>query len=348
MIIDDLNRRLADKELSLELSSKAVDFIVENAYDPIYGARPLRRAIVSKVEDVDESVKKYEPKKALYVNPSYYYYEEIIKLLPKVMKEKFVASFEIGYDLKEILEDILKRTKFNIKIKYEFIKELDGKNFTADFRVTSGKGDFDLIKVNLYDYSNVENFITVSLENVGGNLYLSVNGEDKVNTGLAFVGSVKVFSLNIANKVLNLYNTYITINKYSNGKTFNGFADFIYMDVEILGKKGLAEVQLIKLNQQVFTNVQYDVTSPNVFFAGDYGGEVKINAEVDILPVYAIDVLDPYSEMTFSMTMPRPSMVAPALTAREISPCRAQPLARKSSMIRRWSSAFKNFLETMT
>ena len=81
---------------------------------------------ISKVEDVDESVKKYEPKKALYVNPSYYYYEEIIKLLPKVMKEKFVASFEIGYDLKEILEDILKRTKFNIKIKYEFIKDIYG------------------------------------------------------------------------------------------------------------------------------------------------------------------------------------------------------------------------------
>ena len=81
---------------------------------------------ISKVEDVDESVKKYEPKKALYINPSYYYYEEIINLLPKVMKEKFVASFEIGYDLKEILEDILKRTKFNIKIKYEFIKDIYG------------------------------------------------------------------------------------------------------------------------------------------------------------------------------------------------------------------------------
>jgi release factor glutamine methyltransferase len=79
---------------------------------------------ISKIVDVDESVKKYEPKRALFVNPSYYYYEQIINLLPKVMKEKFVASFEIGYDLKEILESILKSIKFNTKIKYEFIKDI--------------------------------------------------------------------------------------------------------------------------------------------------------------------------------------------------------------------------------
>ena len=81
---------------------------------------------ISRIDDVDESVKKYEPKRALFVNPSYYYYEEIIKLLPKVMADKFVASFEIGYDLKEILESILKRTEFNIKIKYDFIKDIYG------------------------------------------------------------------------------------------------------------------------------------------------------------------------------------------------------------------------------
>ena len=50
LIIDDLNRRLADKELSLELSERAVDFIVENAYDPVYGARPLKRYIQKYVE----------------------------------------------------------------------------------------------------------------------------------------------------------------------------------------------------------------------------------------------------------------------------------------------------------
>lgn len=81
---------------------------------------------ISKVKDVEENVLNYEPKKALFVNPSYYYYEEIIKLLPKVTKDKFIVAFEIGYDLKEILESILKRTTFNIKIKYDFLKDIFG------------------------------------------------------------------------------------------------------------------------------------------------------------------------------------------------------------------------------
>lgn len=79
---------------------------------------------ISKVEDVESNVLNYEPKRALFINPSYYYYEEIIKLLPKVVDDKFVAAFEIGYDLREILESILKNTVFNIKIRYEFIKDM--------------------------------------------------------------------------------------------------------------------------------------------------------------------------------------------------------------------------------
>ena len=40
LIMSDVNRRLADKELSVELSSEAEEYIVEHAYDPVYGARP--------------------------------------------------------------------------------------------------------------------------------------------------------------------------------------------------------------------------------------------------------------------------------------------------------------------
>ncbi len=50
LIIDDLNRRLADKDLTVKLSSEAESFIVENAYDPVYGARPLKRYIQKYVE----------------------------------------------------------------------------------------------------------------------------------------------------------------------------------------------------------------------------------------------------------------------------------------------------------
>ena len=50
LIIADLNRRLSDKELTVELSEAAEAFIVENAYDPVYGARPLKRYIQKYVE----------------------------------------------------------------------------------------------------------------------------------------------------------------------------------------------------------------------------------------------------------------------------------------------------------
>lgn len=50
LIINDLNRRLADKELSIVLSEEAEDYIIEQAYDPVYGARPLKRYIQKYVE----------------------------------------------------------------------------------------------------------------------------------------------------------------------------------------------------------------------------------------------------------------------------------------------------------
>ena len=50
LIVDDLNRRLEDRELRIELTPEAEQFIVENAYDPVYGARPLKRYIQKYVE----------------------------------------------------------------------------------------------------------------------------------------------------------------------------------------------------------------------------------------------------------------------------------------------------------
>ncbi len=50
LIINELNRRLADRELRIALSEEAKDHIIEQAYDPVYGARPLRRYIQKHVE----------------------------------------------------------------------------------------------------------------------------------------------------------------------------------------------------------------------------------------------------------------------------------------------------------
>ncbi len=48
--VKDLNQRLADQELSLELTPAAKDYVVDNGYDPVYGARPMKRFLQKNVE----------------------------------------------------------------------------------------------------------------------------------------------------------------------------------------------------------------------------------------------------------------------------------------------------------
>ena len=50
LIVADINRRLEDRDLKLELTPEAVSLIVSEAYDPVYGARPLKRYIQKHVE----------------------------------------------------------------------------------------------------------------------------------------------------------------------------------------------------------------------------------------------------------------------------------------------------------
>ena len=52
LIIKDINKRISDKEIVLEVSDAAKDYIVSRAYDPAYGARPLKRYIQKNVETV--------------------------------------------------------------------------------------------------------------------------------------------------------------------------------------------------------------------------------------------------------------------------------------------------------
>ena len=50
LLIADLNKRLKDKQLHLAITDEAKSFIIDSAYDPIYGARPLKRFIQSNIE----------------------------------------------------------------------------------------------------------------------------------------------------------------------------------------------------------------------------------------------------------------------------------------------------------
>ncbi len=50
LLMQDLNRRLADKEIRVELTGEAEDFVAKHGYDPVYGARPLKRFLQKYVE----------------------------------------------------------------------------------------------------------------------------------------------------------------------------------------------------------------------------------------------------------------------------------------------------------
>ena len=50
LLIADLNKRLEDQQITIELTEKAKQYLVDNGYDPVYGARPLKRFVQKKLE----------------------------------------------------------------------------------------------------------------------------------------------------------------------------------------------------------------------------------------------------------------------------------------------------------
>ena len=50
LLIKDLERRLEDKHIKLELTQSAKDYLIDNGYDEVYGARPLKRFVQKKLE----------------------------------------------------------------------------------------------------------------------------------------------------------------------------------------------------------------------------------------------------------------------------------------------------------
>ena len=50
LLMNDLNKRLSDREIKVALSPEAEHFVIEHGYDPVYGARPLKRFLQKHVE----------------------------------------------------------------------------------------------------------------------------------------------------------------------------------------------------------------------------------------------------------------------------------------------------------
>ena len=50
LLLDNLNQRLKDREIQVKLTEEAKQYITDHGYDPVYGARPLRRYLQKYVE----------------------------------------------------------------------------------------------------------------------------------------------------------------------------------------------------------------------------------------------------------------------------------------------------------
>ena len=50
LVVKDLNRRIVDQQLKIVLTDEAKEYVIEKGYDPVYGARPLKRYLQSSVE----------------------------------------------------------------------------------------------------------------------------------------------------------------------------------------------------------------------------------------------------------------------------------------------------------
>ena len=50
LMLADVNKRLVDRDLKIELTEAAKDFVIEHGYEPSYGARPLKRFLTKHVD----------------------------------------------------------------------------------------------------------------------------------------------------------------------------------------------------------------------------------------------------------------------------------------------------------
>ena len=107
------------------------NFFTGNACDELVKAGAKVDLLVAnppyilKKEDIDQSVLDHEPHLALFADEQLSVYRDIFKALPKLKNKEMLCVFEIGYDLKEKLTEIIKETLKNVT--FGFAKDINGK-----------------------------------------------------------------------------------------------------------------------------------------------------------------------------------------------------------------------------
>lgn len=196
-------------------------------------------------------------------------------------------------------------TASGTEASYSFIREMYGATLEVMLDIDSSKNNFEAIKIIAEDYADSAKKIEITLRKTeSGKIALSANGTIEKETDYKFGGDIRKISVKLTDNALSLGESKVYISNYTDGTPFNGFDDYVYVTLKTVGCLGDSELRVVQLNGQTLNNYKTDVWAPNVIFTGDYGGEKEINSEHVIHPVKALDILNPYTEITFSVKTP--------------------------------------------
>lgn len=177
---------------------------------------------------------------------------------------------------------------------YKFIRELDANNFNCQFKILEDNG-FEKVTLKLTDYSDDAKSTEIAIINLNGQAFLSINGGEGVTLSRSFADSTKNYNLSLESGNLTLEGISVTVE--------NSVNSFAYLEISVDAYENSC-VEISSLNSQPLNNLNMDVLIPKPFFVGSRDGEVDLGGNYTIYPVYAVDVLDPYTEITYSVRTP--------------------------------------------
>lgn len=132
LFMSDISNDAVDvAKINAEKHDVVANYFVGNACDELVKAGAKVDLFVSnppyilKRNDVTDSVLKNEPHLALFADEQLTVYRDIFKSLPKIKNKEMLCVFEIGYDLKDKLTEIIKETLTNVT--FGFVKDINGK-----------------------------------------------------------------------------------------------------------------------------------------------------------------------------------------------------------------------------
>lgn len=192
----------------------------------------------------------------------------------------------------------------------EFINPVQVFDFKMSFRVIASDNDFQSVNVYLTDSRDPSIAVKASYTRKSANdTAFTVNGEGEVYSASGdFVGmsadSFFLYYVNGTCKISPSSDFSITVNKDLNGAAFTGFpSNKVYVRIELDGIEGSAGIEMLSLNNQTITRINYDLIRPEISMA-PIQGEQYFGERITISASYASDVLDP--NITFSMQVTKP------------------------------------------